>query len=142
MSNRAAPPLPEIVRRGLQPGFVLVFGSNLLGIHGAGSALIAARYFGATRGIGEGRTGRCYALPTKRTPYERMTIEELRESVNQFLAHATESRDSFLVVEVGCKLAGFTVAQVAPMFAKAVAMPNVFLPWSFLKHLTDTEGLE
>ena len=43
---------------------IFVFGSNLAGRHGAGSALHAAKRYGAQRGIGEGRTGDAYAIPT------------------------------------------------------------------------------
>jgi hypothetical protein len=136
VTTRAAPPLPDIVRRGLRPGHVLVFGSNLEGIHGAGSALIARRFFGAQPRVGEGRTGRCYALPTKRTPYERMELADLQGSVSRFLKHAAENpRDTFVLVEVGCRLAGFTVSEVAELFRSALSMPNVFLPYSFLRHL-------
>lgn len=45
---------------------VFVFGSNPGGVHGAGNALVAANYFGAKYGQGEGLQGSAYALPTKR----------------------------------------------------------------------------
>jgi hypothetical protein len=44
---------------------VFVFGSNLAGRHGRGAALEAAQKWGAVYGVGEGRTGDSYALPTK-----------------------------------------------------------------------------
>lgn len=44
---------------------IFVFGSNPEGIHGAGAAAVAVRYFGAIYGIGEGLQGQSYALPTK-----------------------------------------------------------------------------
>lgn len=43
---------------------VFVFGSNPEGRHGAGSAAVAVKYFGASYGIGEGMQGDAYALPT------------------------------------------------------------------------------
>jgi len=136
MSLYAAPPLPYLMAKGLRPKTILVFGSNLEGRHGAGSALVARTRFGATYGIGEGRTGQCYALPTKRTPYERMDIDELPRHVAKFLEHAAQNpAHNFVLVEVGCRLAGFTVAQVAPLFRPALDMPNVFLPASFLRQL-------
>jgi len=136
MSLKAAPFLPSLIRSGLCSGTILVFGSNLEGRHGAGSALAARLHFGARYGVGEGRTGHCYALPTKRTPYERMTIQELRTHVDRFLEHAREhTTNSFVLVEIGCRLAGFTVAEVAPLFRAALDMPNVFLPHSFLQQL-------
>ncbi len=126
---------PEVVRY-LDPGHVFVFGSNLKGIHGAGAALVARRLFGAVPGVGEGPTGRCYALPTKRAPHDRMILDELRANVDRFLLHASRCQLTFLVVEVGCNLAGFTPKQVAPMFAAAVTMPKVWLPERFWQLLT------
>jgi len=43
---------------------IFVFGSNPEGRHGAGSALVANRLFGAKYGIGKGLCGNSYALPT------------------------------------------------------------------------------
>jgi hypothetical protein len=57
---------------------IFVFGSNRKGIHGAGSAKIAAKEYGAEFGVGEGRTGQAYAIPTKETPYQRMRLREVR----------------------------------------------------------------
>ena len=45
-------------------GTIFVFGSNPEGRHGAGSAAVAVRYFGAQYGNGEGLQGNAYALPT------------------------------------------------------------------------------
>jgi hypothetical protein len=45
-------------------GTVFVFGSNPQGRHGAGSAAVAVRLFGARYGNGEGLQGNAYALPT------------------------------------------------------------------------------
>ena len=44
---------------------IFVFGSNPEGRHGAGSAKVARKQFGAKYGVGEGLTGSAYALPTK-----------------------------------------------------------------------------
>lgn len=43
---------------------IFVFGSNPDGVHGAGSAAAAHKYFGAEYGIGTGLRGSSYALPT------------------------------------------------------------------------------
>jgi hypothetical protein len=107
---------------------VFVFGSNRQGIHGAGAAWFASRYRGAQAGQGEGLSGQSYALPTKHTPHDSSPdLDLLRESVARFLDFA-QARPwlSFLVTRVGCGLAGFTDAQVAPLFAQAPA--NCFLP--------------
>ncbi len=44
---------------------IFVFGSNLLGIHGAGAAKTARLNYGAKNGGGFERTGDAYAIPTK-----------------------------------------------------------------------------
>lgn len=127
----------------LTPDQVFVFGSNLRGIHGAGVARQAWQQFGAQRGVGEGPTGRCYALPTKRTPWEKMLLAEVGASVVVFLAYARQCFiynpvETFLVVEVGCGLAGFTPKQIAPLFRPSSngVPPNLWLPLSFWKVLS------
>ena len=131
----------------LAPDQVFVFGSNLRGIHGAGAARQAWQQFGAQRGVGEGPTGRCYALPTKRTPWEKMKLWEVEHSVEMFLAYARQCFtynpvETFLVVEVGCKLAGFTPEQIAPLFRPPPngLPPNLWLPLSFWNVLAEHGG--
>lgn len=124
--DRVTPP----VIASLKPKEVFVFGSNLRGLHGKGSALVARQKFGAELHVGEGPTGRSYALPTKREPYVYMALDEVRNHVDNFIKYATNHPQLvFLVVEVGCKNAGFTPAQIAPMFS--TSPENVHLPRSF-----------
>ena len=42
----------------------------------------------------------------------------------------------YLVREIGISKAGFTVAQIAPLFAWALPLDNVFLPKTFIEELT------
>ena len=44
---------------------IFVFGSNEAGRHGKGAALAAKLQYGAVYGVGRGRTGNAYAIPTK-----------------------------------------------------------------------------
>jgi hypothetical protein len=113
---------------------VFVFGSNRQGIHGAGAALFAAKHRGAQAGQGEGMhpakgfAGQSYALPTKHGPHDPApNFALLQESVARFLEFA-QARPwlSFMVTRVGCGLAGFTDAQVSPLFAQVPA--NCHLP--------------
>ena len=98
-------------------GAVFVFGSNLEGVHGKGAARFARDYLGAVTGCGEGRTGRAYALPTKRAPYVTMDLQEVAESVGRFLDHARANPETdFKVTRIGCNNAGFTDDQIAPLF--------------------------
>lgn len=110
---------------------VFVFGSNLLGIHGAGAARYA-RKLGAELGVGEGLTGRAYALPTCYRPGEPVTYAELMVYVENFLDFARKNPQiEFFVSAVGCGIAGFDESEVAPLFMNAPE--NCSLPpnWKF-----------
>lgn len=112
---------------------VFVYGANLQGIHGAGAAKAAHRDHGAAWGKW-GRQGASYGIPTKATPWRSLQLHEVAVHVAAFLVHATERPgDTFQLTPIGCGLAGFTPAQIAPMFAGAPA--NVILPPEFLAAL-------
>lgn len=106
---------------------VFVFGSNLAGRHGAGSALEAARHWGAKRGIGVGPAGRSYAIPTKDHGLRVLPLDVIRSHVRTFLEYARcNPRHTFNVVKIGCGLAGYRENQIAPMFFGSPS--NVNLP--------------
>jgi hypothetical protein len=114
----------------LKPNEIFVFGSNLAGRHGAGAALLAARQFGAERGVGEGITGHCYALPTKDENIRTLPLREINCYVIEFLNYAASHPDlTFLVTKIGCGLAGYKVSEIAPMFHSVPS--NVVLPIEF-----------
>lgn len=121
----------------IQSGKVFVFGSNLGGRHGAGAALFAARYMGAVPGCGAGPmpsrdNPRCWGIPTKDAQLKTLPLEQIRLSVQEFIAFAVVRPDlEFFVTPVGCGLAGYRHPQIAPMFADAP--PNCELPngWRF-----------
>lgn len=107
---------------------IFVFGSNLAGVHGAGSALAARRHWGAQWGIGVGRTGNAYAIPTKDGFVNAsLPLGTIKTYVEQFLDYARcHSELTFDVVKIGCGLAGFREDQIAPLFLGAPG--NVNLP--------------
>lgn len=106
---------------------VFVFGSNLKGIHGKGSALHAREKYGAQLGVGVGRTGDAYAIPTKETPYKNLTLDQIRPHVEDFLQYSRIRQNLiFDVVAIGCGNAGFKPEQIAPMFKGA--QDHVILP--------------
>ncbi len=110
---------------------IFVFGSNLAGIHGAGSARAAMDSHGARYGMGVGICGNSYAIPTKDSNIESMPLPKINLYVDQFIDYAREhSEDVFNVVAIGCGLAGFTPDQIAPMFVNAPS--NCNLPEEFL----------
>ena len=114
---------PNYITR-LEPNEIFVFGSNLAGFHGGGAARIAYEQFGAEWGVGAGRTGQCYAIPTMQGG-----VETIRPCVNEFIEYAKQHPEwIFLVTRIGCGIAGFTDEQIAPLFAAARDLPNVALP--------------
>lgn len=99
---------------------IFVFGSNLAGRHGKGSALEAVRNHGAILGIGYGLQGQSYGIPTKDAELKTMPLSEIRLYVNQFIWFAiNHSHLQFNVVDVGCGLAGYAVQEMAPLFGNA-----------------------
>lgn len=111
---------------------VFVYGSNIYGRHGAGAAAFAMKRFGAVWGVGEGLTGRSYALPTMEGP------DNLRKAVERFTNFAREHAGlQFFVTPVGCGIAGYTPEDVAPLFKEAASLNNVNLPVSFWKRIIE-----
>lgn len=101
--------------------FIFVFGSNLAGFHGAGAALAAYKYYGATLGQGEGLSGISYAIPTKDENLRPRELEDIRQSVNTFVQFTHDHPEmNFFVTRVGCGLAGFKDRVIAPMFKGAI----------------------
>lgn len=111
---------------------IFVFGSNLAGRHGKGAALTARRSFGARYGVGVGRTGNAYAIPTKGHNLEVLPLRIIEHHVKSFLDYAQlHPEDEFFVTRIGCGLAGYTDSQIAPFFKDAPK--NVLLPVGWQK---------
>lgn len=108
---------------------IFVFGSNLQGMHGGGAARMAYERFGAVWGQGVGLYGQTYAIPTMQGG-----VETIKPYVDDFLIFAKQHRElDFLVTEIGCGIAGFSVAEMAPLFFMSIDedIRNVYLPESF-----------
>lgn len=100
--------------------FIFVFGSNEAGIHGAGAALEAKRKHGAVYGIGYGRKGNSYALPTKDMGIKTLPMKQIALYVKRFLEYAARHPEmQFQVTAIGCGLAGLEHSQMAPLFKGA-----------------------
>ena len=97
-----------------------VFGSNLAGRHGRGSALEALRNHGAVYGRGYGPQGRSFAIPTKDEDLKPLPLHRVAYYIDLFKIYAYEHpHDTFNVVKIGCGLAGFSEDVMAPLFANA-----------------------
>jgi hypothetical protein len=109
---------------------IFVFGSNLAGRHGKGAALHALKNHGAIYGRGVGLQGDSYAIPTKDEFLVPLTLEHIYNYVIEFLSFAASHPWlTFNVTAIGCGLAGYKPAQIAPMFFHATE--NVLLPELF-----------
>ena len=116
----------------LEENEIFVFGSNLSGFHGGGAAALAMKW-GAVWGQGTGLHGQTYAIPTMQGG-----VETIKPYVDVFLSFAkTHPELKFLVTEIGCGIAGFTVKEIAPLFKVAMNenLENVYLPESFYEKL-------
>ena len=121
---------PEFITE-LKTNEIFVFGSNIRGFHGGGAARIANKKFGAEWGVGEGLTGQCYALPTMEGG-----VDYIAEKVRGFLECAkTHSEMKFYVTKIACGIAGFTIAEIGPLFSDAIMLENVILPKEFVDEI-------
>ncbi len=112
--------------RELQPNEIFVFGSNIDGLHIGGAARTAMKW-GAVWGQGIGLQGQTYAIPTMDG-----SVEKIIPYVDEFIAFAVANPSMrFLVTEIGCGIAGYTHAQIAPLFEKAISVDNIYFPQSF-----------
>jgi hypothetical protein len=117
---------------------IFVFGSNEAGIHGKGAALTARLEFGAVYGKGVGLQGQSYAIPTKDARLQPLSLSVIGGYVAGFLNFADAHPElEFKVTRIGCGLAGFTDAQIAPFFKQAPAnchLPEGWHDWPFREY--------
>ena len=99
----------------MPPGMLFVFGSNLAGRHGKGTALDALKY-GARYGKGVGHVGNTYAIPTKDKNLTVLPIHVIKEYVDCFKSHTLSGTYTYYVTPVGCGLAGYKHHEIAPLF--------------------------
>ena len=116
----------------LQEGQVFVFGSNEYGYHDGGASRLALERFGAVYGQSKGLQGRSFAIPTM-----NQTLVEIANNVDEFIRFAdSHPKLTFLVTAIGCGVAGYRAEDIAPLFAKAYSLSNIYLPMSFWRVLS------
>jgi hypothetical protein len=65
-------------------------------------------------------------------------VETIKPYTDEFINFAKKHPElKFLVTEIGCGIAGFTVSEIAPLFKDAIDQENIFLPERFYNELTD-----
>lgn len=113
---------------------IFVFGSNLRGVHGAGAAKFALEQRGAVWGVGWGRQGQSFAVPTKDRNIETLPLDRIEHWVKQFMHQAEHNyaQMRFQVTCLGCGLAGLKHEDIAPMFVNApdnCYFDTLWQPW-------------
>jgi len=121
-----------------QHNAIFVFGSNELGIHKRGSALEALNNYGAILGEGWGLIGRSFAIPTKNTPWKSLSLEGIKQYVNNFqwFTRLAYPNYTFIVTRIGCGLAGYTDEDIAPLFKDSPT--NCWFHYEWEKYLEQT----
>jgi hypothetical protein len=113
---------------------IYVFGSNIQGVHGAGTALVARKHYGARIGVGKGICGQSYAIPTRQYKDKVVTTLDHRDVVafiQEFVQYTNTNRLKYYVTNVGMGYAGFTLEEIAPHFkgARGCWLPVTFRPF-------------
>lgn len=132
---------PEDIHN-LMPGQIFVFGSNTAGVHGKGAARTAAQLFGAQKGVAEGPTGQCYAIPTRiyigrddehwKVRFEPVPLVDIHRAIHRFLDYADSHPElEFLMTKIGCGYAGYNVDDFKDIFSRETLPLNVILPVEF-----------
>lgn len=120
----------------LKDSEIFVFGSNESGIHGAGAARRALS-FGAVYGKGFGLSGQTFAIPTKDWNVETLPLEEIKFYIDRFWYFVQKYENYyFLITKIGCGLAGYSISEIAPLFADFIFFKNVSLPKEFMEEIT------
>lgn len=115
---------PENIRS-LKQNEIFVFGSNKEGHHAGGAARVAAERFHAQNGVGVGRTGQCYAIPTMDGSLD--LIREYAEGLRCYALCHPEL--TFYITRIGCGIAGWKDDEIGPFFRILYRTPaNFILP--------------
>jgi hypothetical protein len=112
---------------------VFVFGSNEAGRHGKGAALHARTNHGAIYGQGWGLQGNSFAIPTKDAHLRPLPLDIIAIYVGKFLVFAAaHPQYEFIITPIGCGLAGYSYAQIGPMFKDFPR--NCMIPGEFAEY--------
>ena len=67
-------------------------------------------------------------------------VDDIRPYVEDFVKYAkSHPLNRFLLTRIGCGIAGFGPADIAPLFKNAINIPNIWLPQRFWEILQKEE---
>ncbi len=119
------------------PNKILVFGSNLAGIHAVGARRYAYDWCGAIWEKGEGLMGNSYAIPIQDHHLKTLQLDKVESYVEQFIIFAWERRDlEFFVTRLGCDRGEYTVDDIAPLFVDAP--PTCEFPDAWVRFIAES----
>lgn len=131
VTERKSAPAPEPV---------WVFEANLAGQHLRGSALLAAKCYGAASGRGFGRVEASYAIPTRNSEQVSLSFDVIGNYVRDFLAYARQRPGTkFRITPMGHAHPTAKSLDFAKLFAAAPA--NCILPCRWLELLGRYKGV-
>ena len=77
-------------------------------------------------------------IPGPSKTHHRTSAYKINHYVKLFEQFARSRSDlKFLVTEIGCGLAGYTIDDIAPLFYNFISVENVYLPksfWEYFEH--------
>lgn len=101
---------------------IFVFESTLEGEHTDGNAKIAYERYGAEWGVGAGRRGQSYAIPTN---FLSVT-EDFESFVQEFIEYVKAHPDNrFILPRIECGRSAFYEEDIIPLFEECFDLPNV-----------------
>ena len=113
----------------LKENQIFVFGSNLAGKHIGGAAKQAKEQFGAIEGVAVGLMGQSYAFPTLDEKFEKLSFEQLQESLKRlYFTCEYYPEKEFLLTKVGCGIAGYPEHFMKSLFQNFSHPKNLILP--------------
>lgn len=96
---------------------VLVFGSNVAGLHREANAAFAVRHFGAEEGRWNGLVGASYAIPYRSSKLELLPVDVIGRYTALFIEHArAQPQVDFRVARFGCGTGQHADAELATLF--------------------------
>lgn len=123
----------------LEPNQIFVFGANLEGRHGKGSALIARQRFGAIYGQAEGLQGQSYGIVTKdltKKIHPSISKERIMEQIDKLYEFARNNMDKEFFVAysgTGKNLNSYSSNEMAMMFKRNDIPNNIIFEKEFYK---------
>lgn len=67
-------------------------------------------------------------------------VDTIKPYADRFIEFARQNENlTFYVTKIGCGIAGFTIAEIAPLFRAALNVKNIRLPREFVEILTGKE---